>query len=237
LGGLEQTRELVRDARGFRPLDDLMRDTLYAVRLLGRAPGFTLTVILTLALGIGANTAIFSLVDAVIFGPSPTPIRIASCRSGRRFRRDPPPATEGRQRSVVAPANFVDYEARSRSFSAMTAFEQSAMTLTGLDAPERLDVQSVSLGYFDVIGLRPRTGRAFAPADFNWGSHRVTILTHAAWRRLLGSDPAAVGRPHPAERRRSRNHRRDADRVQSRRLTTKTRANCPPPATRVRPGR
>jgi putative ABC transport system permease protein len=194
LGGLEQTRELVRDARGFRPLDDLMRDTLYAVRLLGRAPGFTLTVILTLALGIGANTAIFSLVDAVILRPLPypDPNRLVSVWETIPARSSS--ATEGRQRSVVAPANFLDYEVRSRSFSAMTAFEQSAMTLTGLDAPERLDVQSVSLGYFDVIGLRPRTGRAFAPADFNWGSHRVTILTHAAWRRLLGSDPAAVGR-------------------------------------------
>jgi predicted permease len=194
LGGVEQTRERVRDARGFRALDDLLRDTLYAVRLLGRAPGFTLTVILTLALGIGANTAIFSLVDAVILRPLPYPEpgRLVSIWETLPAQASSP--TAERRRSVVAPANFVDYQARARSFSAMTAFEQGAMTLTGLDAPERLDVQNVSLGYFDVLGLRPTAGRAFAPADFNWGSHRVTILTHAAWRRLLGGDPAVVGR-------------------------------------------
>ena len=194
LGGVEQTRERVRDARGFRPLDDLVRDTLYAVRLLDRAPGFALTVILTLALGIGANTAIFSLVDAVILRPLPypEPDRLVSVWETVPVQAASPAAE--RRRSVVAPANFVDYQARARSFSAMTAFEQSALTLTGLDAPERLDVQNVSLGYFDVMGLRPAAGRPFAPADFNWGSHRVTILTHTAWRRLLGGDPAAVGR-------------------------------------------
>jgi putative ABC transport system permease protein len=194
LGGMEQTRELVRDARGFRPLDDLLRDTLYAVRLLGRAPGFTLTVILTLALGIGANTAIFSLVDAVMLRPLPyvEPDRLVSV--WETVPTQPSSPTAEKRRIVVAPANFVDYEARARSFTAMTAFEQGAMTLTGLDAPERLDVQNVSLGYFDVLGLRPATGRAFAPTDFKWGSHRVTILTHGTWQRLLGGDPAAVGR-------------------------------------------
>jgi putative ABC transport system permease protein len=194
LGGVEQTRELVRDARGFRSVDDLVRDTLYAVRLLGRAPGFTLTVVLTLALGIGANTAIFSLVDAVVLRPLPYPEPERLVSIWETLPAQPASPTPDRRRSVVAPANFVDYQARARSFSAMVAFEQSAMTLTGLDTPERLDVQNVSVGYFDVVGLRPSIGRAFAPDDFRWGSHRVTILTHAAWQRLFGGDTAAAGR-------------------------------------------
>lgn len=194
LGGVEQTRELVRDARGFRPLDDLLRDALYAVRLLRRAPGFTTTVVLTLALGIGANTAIFSLVDAVILRPLPypEPHRLVSIWETLPAQLSSP--NSERRRSVVAPANFVDFQARARSFSAMAAFNQAGMTLTGFDIPERLEIQDVSSAYFDVVGLRPIVGRAFASEEFSWGAHHVTILSHAAWQRLLGGDRNLAGR-------------------------------------------
>ena len=194
VGGRERARELVRDARGFRPLDELGRDMRDAVRLLARAPGFAATVVVTLALGIGANTAIFSLVDAVVLRPLPYPESDRLVSIWENVQALGEPAGSLRERIVVAPANFADYEARAASFDAMAAFQPSAVNLTGADRPERLVAEVVSPGYFDVFGRRPALGRPFAPGDFAWGSHRVVVLADGLWRRIFGADPAAIGR-------------------------------------------
>ena len=194
LGGAEQTRERVRDARGFRAFDELLRDVSYAFRLLRRAPGFTFTVVLTLALGIGANTGIFSLVDAVLLRPLPYPEPDRVVSVWETLPDGPNAPGPVRRRTSVAPANLVDYEARARSFTALAAYSQRGVNLTGLETPERVVAQDVGPRYFEAVGMRPVKGRAFAPDDFAWGSHRVAILSHGAWVRLFGADLNVSGR-------------------------------------------
>jgi putative ABC transport system permease protein len=188
LGGLEQTREAVRDRRGFRPLEALGQDVRYGTRQLVKAPGFTAAAVITLALGIGANTAMFSLVDAVILRPPPypEPDRLVSIWEVHQATGD---------RSVVAPANFVDYAARTRAFAALAAIYSEGRNFTGEGAPERLVAEEVSASYFATLGVMPAIGRPFRAEENVEGGNRVAILTHALWQRRFGGDPAALDRP------------------------------------------
>ena len=191
-GGVDSAREAVRDARGFRPLEHLGRDVRYAIRLLAKTPGFTTAAVLTLALGIGVNTAIFSLVDGVMLRLPPYPgadrlVALWESSPGER-------ADAARQRMSVAPANLADYTARTSSFDAVTMFSNVAIALTGAGTPERLLAVHVSRTYLDVLGVQPALGRAFADGDFVAGQDNVVIVTHAFWQRRLGGDAAATGR-------------------------------------------
>jgi putative ABC transport system permease protein len=187
LGGLEQTRELVRDRRGFRPLETFAQDVRYAVRLLIKTPGFTATAIVTLALGIGANAAIFSLVDGVMFRPLPYP-------DAHRLVSIWEVMQDGGPRTVVAPANYLDYVKRARAFSALAAYQSAGKNLTGSGDPERLIGEEVTASYFETLGVMPALGRPFVDGETREGGDGVAIISHGLWQGRFGGDPAILER-------------------------------------------
>jgi putative ABC transport system permease protein len=199
LGGLDQARALARDARGFRPLEALAVDTRLALRQLRKTPAFTLAAVLTLTLGIGANTAIFSVVDAVMLRPLPytDPARvvvlweeISETLSGPGASGQPAEP----QRIAVAPANYLDYKARVRAFESLAAYALLGRNLTGDGTPERLVVEEVTASYFQVLGVSPAQGRAILESDNTAGNERVAVISHSLWQRRYGAEPAIVGR-------------------------------------------
>ena len=195
LGGVERTREEVRDARGVRPLEDLVRDVRFAFRSFGRSRAFTVTAVLVLGLGIGANTAIFSAVRAVILKPLPF-----SDPGGLYMLWESNPE-EGWELGTAAPANYLDWKDRVSSFADVEAYDGSPhqVTLTGLEQPLVLNVTPVSGGFFSMLGVRPMLGRDFTEAE-NWAGatwragETPLILSATTWRTAFGGNEAAVGR-------------------------------------------
>ena len=186
LGGSEQVKEECRDARGTRWLEDLWQDFRYAVRTLLRRPGFTAVAIITLALGIGASTAIFSAVNPILFEPLPYP------HAGR--------LTMMWDYGVAGSRNFVTFGSyrelaeRSRSFDAMTVFKEWQPTMIGPEVPERLDGQALSASYFRVLGVEPMLGRNFEASDDRVHGPRVAILSYRLWQRGFNGDHTIIGR-------------------------------------------
>jgi putative ABC transport system permease protein len=166
----------------------LAQDLRYGARLLVRQPAVTLIAVLTLAIGIGANTALFSAVDAVLLRPLPypDPDRLVLVWEKR-------PA-EGVMDNVVSPADYLDWARLNTVFSAIAAQIQTTVDLTGHGEPVRLFVGAVSPAFFDVLGIRPALGRTFRPEEAIEGQHHVVILSDGTWRRRFGADPAIVGR-------------------------------------------
>jgi putative ABC transport system permease protein len=168
--------------------DSLRQDIAFGLRMLRRQPGFTSVAVIALALGIGANTAIFSVVDAVLWRSLPYPGADEIVSIGEQRTR------EGRLSGPVSPADFFDWRHEGRSFTAMAAYNPIAVNLTGAGEPERLGGLSVSPGLLDVLGIHPAQGRDFRADEETLGRHRVVLLTDAFWRRRFGADPAVVGR-------------------------------------------
>ncbi len=166
----------------------LTQDVTFGVRLLRRQPAFTVMAVTTLALGIGACTAMFGLVDAVLWRrlPFPDATAIVSLVEQR--------PTEGRSAGLVAPADFVDWRARSHSFTAMAATSPFALNLTGAGEPERLDALAASPGFLRVLAVTPVLGRGFAASEEAPDRSHVAILSNAVWRVRFGADPHIVGR-------------------------------------------
>jgi putative ABC transport system permease protein len=164
----------------------IWQDLRYAVRVLRKAPGFTLVTILVLAIGIGANSAIFSLVDAALLRP--LPFRDAD-RLVLVWERS---ARQARNR--VAPLNFLDWKEQSHAFASLAGVASAPRTLTGLtEQPERIPGQAVTADFFTVLGVAPIAGRAFLPEDAAPTS-RVVIVSERFWRNRTGSDPSLLGR-------------------------------------------
>ena len=172
--------------------DSLRQDIGFGVRMLRRQPGFTAVAVLALALGIGANTAIFSVVDAVLWRPLPYP------RADRVMALAEQRPRESRWFGPVAPADFFDWRRDSRSFSAMAAYtliaRGGAYNLTGNGEPERVRPLEVSPAFLGVLGVTPAFGRDFRVEEETVGRHRVVLLSDALWRRRFGADPSVVGR-------------------------------------------
>ena len=164
------------------------QDVRYALRLSIAQPGITLLAVITLALGIGANTAIFSAVNAVLLRPLPYP---DADRLVMLFEKR---AREGVVDAPVAPADFLDWESRQQSFDAIAGMSVGAADLTGGGEPVRLFGGLVSPRFFDVLGVMPALGRTFRPEEATFGQHRVVILGDALWRRRFGADPSVIGR-------------------------------------------
>jgi predicted permease len=166
----------------------LLQDSRHALRLLIKQPGTTGIAVLTLALGIGANTAIFSAVDTVLLRPLPydDPDRLVMVWE-KRLR-------EGVLDNVVSPADFVDWAQMNSVFEAMAAQSTASLDLTGLGEPVRLTAGAVSPPFFEILRIRPMLGRTFRPEEATVGQHRVVILGHRAWQSHFGADRGIVGR-------------------------------------------
>ncbi|HEX3236410.1 MAG TPA: ABC transporter permease [Gemmatimonadales bacterium] len=166
-------------------MDTLWQDLRYALRSLAKAPGFTLVTLLTLALGIGANTAIFSVVDAVLLRALPyrNPGELVVVRETYG---------EGEEGSVSGP-NFLDWKSRNHSFAGVTAWRGTNPALVGAGEPEELSGAVVDADYFKVLGVTPILGRGFAPGE-DRGQGSVVVLDETLWRSRFGADPGIVGR-------------------------------------------
>jgi predicted permease len=184
----DRARALARGLTHWRLwMRTLRHDVRHAVRLSVRQPGVTLLVVLTLALGIGANTAIFSTVDAVLLRPLPydEPDRLVMVWEKR--------AAEGVFDNSVAPADYVDWARLNTVFESMAALTSVSADLTGRGEPVRLITGAVTPRFFDVLRVSPQLGRTFQSDDGVFGRHRVVVLADGFWRRQFGAEPSIVG--------------------------------------------
>jgi putative ABC transport system permease protein len=188
LGGVDLTRERWRDRRGFPLLQEVKQDLRGAARATIRNPGFMAVTVLTLALGIGGSTAIFTAAHGVLIA------RLPFRDSDRLVALWEENAERPGRRNTVAPANFIRWTERATSFSGMTALYDSRVSLAGRARPEELIAQNVTWNFFATLGVDPTLGRAFAPDEGPDGHDAVTVLSHGAWRRYFDGDPAIVGR-------------------------------------------
>lgn len=187
-GNVTKAQEDFYEAGRWLWLDHLWQDVRFALRMLRKSPGFTTVAVLTLALGIGANTAIFSIVDAVLLKPLPykNPGQLVVIWETNPKR--------GNVHNVVSPANFLDWQTQNRVFEDMAYLGDSRTTLTGTGTPEQLDVQYVSTNFFDVLGVKPILGHAFTPINGRAGNDNVVVLSYGFWTEKFGSDPSIIGK-------------------------------------------
>jgi predicted permease len=180
--------ERSRDAWGLRGIETAWQDVQYAIRLLVRNPGFSLVAIIALALGLGATTAIFSVVDAVLLRPLPfgDPDRLVVLwEDGSSF---------GFPRNTPAPGNYTDWT-RLTSLSGVAALDTRDYNLTGDGTPEKVGAAGATASLFKVLGVAPAMGRAFTAAEDARGAPaRVAVIGHGLWMRRFGGDPGAIGR-------------------------------------------
>jgi predicted permease len=167
-------------------LETLWQDARFAVRSYARTPGFTFAVVTTLALGIGASTAIFSMVNGILLQPLPLPNP-----DGLVYANEI--NASGTRISVSWP-NYLDWRARAQSFEALSNSREEPVTLTGTDRAQRLRARRVTGNFFRAIGVHPVLGRSFDDEDDRPGAHPAVIVTEPFWRSQLGGDPAVLGR-------------------------------------------
>ena len=169
-------------------METLLNDIRYGARGLWKRPGFTAIAVLTLALGIGANTAIFSVVNAVLLRPLQfrDPDRLVMIWEDATFAGFP--------RNTPAPANYVDWKNQTQSFEDIAATNEGTFNLTGDGNPERVAAYSVSANFFPLLGVSPALGRTFVPDDDRFGAPKVAVLSHALWQGRYGGDPQIINR-------------------------------------------
>jgi putative ABC transport system permease protein len=186
-GGVTQVKEALME-RGTMPLvEDVARDVRHTARGLWRSPGFSLTVIVTLALGIGGNTAVFSVVDQLLLRPLPYPngdqlVMVEESVGGRNSHAD------------VSPANWLDWQRESRTFRRFAAWRPWSFTLTAAGEPRRVNAQQVSSEFFPLLGVAPLLGRTISDEDDRPNGPRAAVLSYRAWQEQLGGDRRAIGR-------------------------------------------
>ena len=187
LGGLTQLKETNRELQGLPLIETFLQDTRYAFRMLRKNPGFTAVAVLTLALGIGANTAIFSVVYAVLLKPLPyaNPDQLFNV-----FQAKPQEGVGGTGWSY---ANFAELREQNRVFSDMAGAQQHQLTLTGRGEPAVVITSVVTPELFSLFGEKPLAGRAFFPEDGKAGAPPVVILSENLWRGTFGADPNILG--------------------------------------------
>src|SRR5215813_11378303 len=169
-------------------MNTLFQDLRYGVRILLKQPAVTLVAVVTLALGIGANTAIFSLVNGILLRPLPfrEPDRLVRLiQSSPRLGL----ATWG-----VSQAGFAAYREQNRSFESIALYNSSGINLTGVGEPERLPLTIVTADFFKVFGVSPQLGRTFVEGEDVAGKNLVCVLSHKLWQRRFGGDPNIVGK-------------------------------------------
>ncbi|MDE3179674.1 MAG: ABC transporter permease [Acidobacteriota bacterium] len=187
LGGLAQIKEKCRDMRRVNLIGTFLQDLHYGLRQLRRNPGFTAVAVITLALGIGAPTAIFSIVDSVLIGPLPFKhsSRIVTVwetnRSGRKTR--------------VSILDFRDWKAEAHAFTQMAEFSGSfPVSAVGGNEPVRVDATTVSEGFFKVLGVQASLGHIFLPEEHKYGAPHTVLISYAFWQQVFGGDRTVLGK-------------------------------------------
>jgi len=192
LGGKEQIGQQCRETRGTRLIEDLVQDLRYSARSLAKNFGFSMVVILTLALGIGSCTAIFSLITAVLFPPLPygDASRLVYLTTPNRQLTEVPP-------DAVLPdnADFADLKRQSHSFSAMTQFEPSRYKLTFQKTQTAIDGARVDADFFAALEVPPELGRTIHSGDTEPGNEHAAVISHSLWQQMFGGNTEALGKP------------------------------------------
>jgi putative ABC transport system permease protein len=185
-GNVTRLKEHGHDERTLRLAEDIARDIRHGARDLWRSPGFSVAVILTLALGIGGNTAVFSVVDQLLLRPLPYPdgdqLVMVAESVGANSHAD------------VSPANWLDWQRESRTFRGFAAWRSWSFTLTGAGEPQRVNAQQVSSEFFPLLGVAPLLGRTISDDDDRPKGPRVAVLSYRTWQEQLSGDPRAIGR-------------------------------------------
>ena len=187
-GNTTLTKEKVRDMWGWTSIERLEQDLRYASRLLRKSPGFTAVAIFTLAIGIGANTAIFSITDAVLLRPLPY---TDSKRLTRIWQSMP---QMGEVHLGAAPPEFAAYRDRTRAFSSLAGYQPASFDLTSDREPEHIPGYEVTASLFPTLGIQPFIGRTFTSQEESPGAQKVVVLSHQFWRRHYAEDTHIIGK-------------------------------------------
>ena len=189
LGGVEQIKEIYRDRRGLPLFESLIQDFRYGLRILRKNPGFTIAAVLTLALGIGGTTAIFSVVYGVLIDPWPY-------RDSRRLAvlHAHNTVENWENSAMVSAPEWLDYQKQNHVFEEVIGSRFENVLLTGSGPAEDYDGFRVTTNTFRVLGVAPLLGRAFTDNDAKPGAPAVVILSHRVWRTNFGGDPDIIGR-------------------------------------------
>src|SRR5229473_3965760 len=187
LGGVEQTKQAYRERRGPPLIETFFQDVRYGARMLRKNPGFTAVAVLTLALGIGATTAIFSIVNGVLLQPLPYPHSeqlVVVARTAPRFDHPVP----------VSGPNFLDWRARATQFQSLAGFDGRGFTVMLSKEPEHVLGAAVAFNFLSVLQVAPVLGRDFLETDEHAGNDHVALISHAFWKGRLGGDSGWLGR-------------------------------------------
>src|SRR5215471_5693892 len=189
LGGIEQLKEEIREVRAGYNLESLLRDVRFGARMLLKRPGFTIVAVATLGLSIGANTAIFSLVNGVLLRPLPFP------NAERIIYIEGKNPAAGISESNISFLDFTDWSQQTDLFASTAAYWTGSGQF-GADGaePERVPRAGVTTGFFSVLGVRPLLGRTFRPEEDHLYPQTVAIVSHGLWKRRFGSDPNIIGK-------------------------------------------
>src|SRR5215468_1532835 len=187
-GGVDQVKETYRDLSRFRRIEEVWQDLRYGARMLRKHPGFTAVAVLTLALGIGANAAVFSVVNATLLRPLPYPepdrlVMIQNQFLARNLRD-----------AGVSPMDYADYRRQKRVFEEVAAGSEASFNLSGVDRPESVSGAFVTASLFPLLGVKPVVGRVFTEGEDSPGYNQVVVLSEGFWKRHFGADPGVIGR-------------------------------------------
>lgn len=188
MGATTQRKEECREARGLALVDSLQQDVLYAFRSLRRTPAFTIVALLSLAIGIGANTTVFTFVNAILLRSLPYPASDRLVVLNEHSLDSAAPLS-------VHPVNFVEWRERARSFDSLVLVQAPPLNVIGKDGPEQAVRLLTTPELFQVFRVNPILGRGFTEQETRPGVHDVVILGHGFWQRWFGSDPGVIGQP------------------------------------------
>ncbi len=171
-------------------MHDILQDLKYALRQLRKSPGFTTVAVLTLALGLGANSALFSVINGVLLNPLPfpNPDQLVALHENK-------PNFQG---GSISYANFRDWQKDNHTFAAMAVARPYAFSLTGTGEPEQVNAEFVTSDFFSLLGVTPVLGRSFATGEDEIGGPPLALVSEGFWKRKLGSDPGVLGRVSPS---------------------------------------
>ena len=190
LGGVESTKDAYRDRRGLPAFESVVRDLRYGTRALLKSPGFALAGVIILGLGIGVNSAIFTVVNAVVLKPLP----FADADRVMRLWQTPPQSLFTTPTFSISPANFIDWEEQNQVFEHVAIFRTGRQTLTGQGEPDSVLTMRASAAFLPILGISPALGRGFTKDDDHAAGPRTALLSDAFFRTRFGGDPSIIGK-------------------------------------------